>query len=67
MQFKYIVLIAWFVGLILYVGGWFLKDNKEKGKMLWTMICLLGAAITCAVIFFLVYGVIAPEITGSVR
>ena len=62
MQFKYIVLITWFVGLILYVGGWYLKDNTYKYKALCNVIFAIGMFITCVTFIYLVFGVILPNV-----
>ena len=62
MQFKYIVLITWFVGLILLVGGLYLKDTKIKRKKLCKALFIVGTVITYIVAMYLVFGVILPSI-----
>lgn len=65
MQLKYIVFIAWFVGLILYVGGWYLKDNTFKCKKLCNVIFAIGMFITYITVMYLVFGVLMPMLLGK--
>lgn len=62
MQFKYIVIITWFVGLILCVGGWYLKDTREKHKALWVTMFVVGMVITAITFVYLIFGVILPNV-----
>ena len=46
MQFKYITLISWYIGMVLLVSGLYLKDTKFKRKKLCVALSAIGATIT---------------------
>ena len=57
MEKKYILLIAWYVGMILFVGNLYLKDTNFQHKKLCTYGCIISGAIVivaliCIIVMF---------------
>ncbi len=45
MKDSYILLIVWFIGMLLFVGGLYLQEARANKRNLWRAVSTLGAAM----------------------
>lgn len=46
MKHKYILLLVWFIGMILFVGGLYMQEARANKRNLWKAVSTVGAAAT---------------------
>lgn len=62
MNIKYIMLLAWGVGLAIMITSWFLRDAKNKNKVLCNVFIVTGSLIAYVSFMYAVFGILLPSV-----